>query len=253
MKNDISNRHGLHGFPWNLIGQIILAMAFFYLLGWLINRLSFAGANAIDTRATEPVSALEVFDNFGFKVFDVGWNESTWAEVGVGSHIQQLDGILTLSREVEGFGGLVAHRRKWLLDQINYVECRLMLGSNIQTQAGEIGVEINTNIDGGQWFTRCGIQGGQGEKTAKILCKTADGYSTTAVNVPYDTWHLVRFDVDSEAATITFFIDEQNVGNYIPQDPYKLKDSEYSFMLGGTSLCDGLLTGSFDNVHLKNK
>jgi len=253
MKNQITEHHKRNRFPWNLIGQIVLVIAIFYLLGRLLNSLSFAGTNAIDTRATEPISALEIFDNFGFKVFDVGWNESTWAEVGAGSHIQQLDGILTLSREVEGFGGLVAHRRKWLLSQINYVESRLMLSSDVQTQAGEIGIEITPDIDGNQWFARCGIQGGQGKETASILCNTADGFSTTVVKVSYNTWHLVRFEVNSEKTTITFFIDRENVGKYVPQDISKLNNAEYLLILEGLSSNAGSLTGSYDYVQLKNK
>ena len=164
MKNQTSNHHKHKRIPWHLFGQIVLALVFFYLLSWLINSLSFAGRNGIDIQATQAISSLEIFDNFGFKVFDTKWNESTWAEVGSGSHFNQLDGILTVSRDVEGFGGLVAHRRKWLLSQINYVESRLMLNSNIQTLAGDIGFEINTDVDGDQWFVKCGILGGQGKK-----------------------------------------------------------------------------------------
>ena len=253
MKNQISERRKRLRIPWNLIGQIVLAVTFFYLLGRLINSLSFAGANEIDIRATEPISASGLFDNFGFKVFDVKWNESTWAEIGAGSHIQQLDGILILSRETEGSGGLIAHRRKWLLSQIDYVESRLILNSDIQTQAGGIGIELNTVTDGDQWFAKCGIQGSLGETMASILCNTADGFSTTAVKVPYDTWHLVRFDVDAEDATIKFFVNGEFVGEYIPQDANKLKNAEYLLTLNGNSSDDGSLTGSFDNVQLKNK
>ena len=246
MKDQKSNNHEPNRIPWNFIGQIVLALVFFYLLGLLMTSLSFAGRNGIDIQATQAISSLEIFDNFGFKVFDTKWNESTWAEVGSGSHIEQLDGILILSREVEGFGGLVAHQRKWLLSQINYVESRLMLSSDIQTLAGDIGFEINTEID-------CGIQGGQGKNTASILCNTADGFSTTAVRASYDTWCLVRFEVDSENGTITFFVDGQNVGKYLPQDINKIKNAEYSLILDGSSSNDGSLTGSFDYVQLKNK
>lgn len=253
MKNQTSNHHERHRIPWNLIGQIVLALAFFYLLGWLINSLSFAGKNGIDIQATQAISSSGLFDNFGFKVFDTKWNESTWAEVGSGSHFKQLDGILILSREVEGYGGLVAHRRKWLLSQINYVESQLMLSSDIQTQAGEIGFEINTDVDENQWFVKCGIQGEQGKKTASILCNTADGFSTTVVKVSYDTWHLVRFEVDSENGTITFFVDGQNVGKYVLQDTSELKNAEYLLILDGSSSNDGSLTGFYDNVQLKNR
>ena len=253
MKNQTSNNPEQHRIPWNFIGQIVLALGFFVMLGWLINSLSFAGRNDIDIQATKAISSSGLFDNFGFKVFDTEWNETTWAEVGSGSHIEQLDGILILSREVEGSGGLFAHRRKWILSQINYVESRLMLSSDIQTQAGDIGFEIGTDVDGNQWFVRCGIQGGQGEETASILCNTADGFSTTAVKVSYDTWHLVRFEVDPENGAITFFVDGQNVGETVPQDISELKNTEYLLLLNGSSSNDGSLTGFFDNVQLKNR
>jgi len=253
MKNQTPNHHESHRIPWNFIGQIVLIIAFFYLLDWLINSLSFAGKNGIDIHATEVISSSGLFDNFGFKVFDTKWNESTWAEVGSGSHFKQLDGILILSREVEGSGGLVAHRREWVLSQINFVESQLMLSSDIQTQAGSIGFEINTASDVTQWFVKCGIQGGEGKKTASILCNTADGFSTTVVQVSYDTWHLVRFEVDSENRTITFFVDRQNVGEYVLQDTSELKNAKYILVLNGASSNDGFLTGFYDNVQLKNR
>jgi hypothetical protein len=131
--------------------------------------------------------------------------------------MKQLDGVLIFSREVDGFGGLVAHRRKWLLSQINYVESRLMLSSDIQTQAGEIGFEISTTADGNQWFARCGIHGGRSERMALILCDTADKFSTTPVPVAYDTWHVVRFEVDAETTTLTFFVDGEGIGKYIQE------------------------------------
>jgi len=253
MKNQTSNHQQHYRIPWNLIGQIVLAVVFFYLLGRLINSLSFAGRNEIDIQATQVVSSSGLFDNFGFKVFDTKWNESTWAEVGSGSNIKQLDGILIMSREVAGSGGLVAPWRKWLLSQINYVESKLMLSSDIQTQAGDISFEIYTEADGNEWFVKCGIRGGQGKKTASILCSTADGFSTTNVNVPYDTWHLAKLEVDSENGTITFFVDGQDVGNYLLQDTSELENAEYLLILDGSSSNDGSITGFYDNVQLKNR
>jgi hypothetical protein len=253
MKNQITNYHEHNRIPWNLIGQIVLALVFFYLLGRLINSLSFAGRNGIDIQATQVVSSLEIFDSFGFKVFDTKWNESTWTEVGSGSQIKQLDGILISSREVGGSGGLFAHRRKWLLSQINYVESRLMLSGDIQTQAGDIGFEINTDVDGSQWFVKCGIQGGQGKEMASVLCNTADGFSTTPVKISYDMWCRVRFEIDPEIRTITFFVDGQNVGKYVPQDLSKFKNAEYLLILDGSSSNDGILTGFYDYVQLKNR
>jgi hypothetical protein len=253
MKDPTSNPPARNKIPWNLIGQIVLAVAFFYLLNWLISSLSFAGKNGIDPQATQAVSALEIFDDFSFKVFDTQWNEATWAEVGSGSDISQLDGVLNVSRKVPGFGGLVARYRKWQLSQINYVESRLMLSSDLQAQAGEIGVEIITTADQNPWFAKCEIQGMRGEKTASILCQTAGGFSTIPVAAAYDTWHTVRFEIDSESAAFTFLVDGQTVGRYTPPDKSELENGGYLLRLDGSSSGEGSLIGSFDYVQLKNK
>ena len=73
------------------------------------------------------------------------------------------------------------------------------------------------------------------------------------MKVSYNTWHLVRFEVDSENMTVTFFIDKENVGKYVPQDTNKLNNAEYLLILNGISSNDGSLTGSYDYVQLKNK
>jgi len=251
MKNQTSNHRERNTFPWKFLGHIVLVLVIFYLLSLLINSLSFAGRNDIDIQATQAISSSGLFDNFGFKVFDTTWNESAWAEVGSGSHIEQLDGILILSREVKGSGGLFAYWRMWTLDQINYVESLLMLSSDIQTQAGNIGFGINTDVNENQWVIRCEIQGGQGIKAASIRCNTASGFSTTAVKVSYDTWHLVRFEVASDTKTITFFVDEKNVGEYVLQDTRELENADLLLILAGSSSNDGTMTGYFDNVQLK--
>jgi hypothetical protein len=253
MKNKIFNNQVLSKLPLKLIGQIIIVLIVFFFFDWLIKSLSFAKMNGLEPRSTAGVSSQEIFDNFGYKVYDVKWNESTWAEVGTGSHIEQLDGVLMLSREVEGFGGLAAYRRKWLLSQINYMESIIMLNSDIQTRDGDIGVEIDATINGNLWFAKCAIHGEQGKKTALILCDTADKFSITPVEVSYDTWHVVRFEVDAEKTAVTFFVDGQNAGKYIPQDTNGFKFAEYSLMLGGWSSRDGLISGSFDSVQLKTK
>jgi hypothetical protein len=123
----------------------------------------------------------------------------------------------------------------------------------MQTQAGEIGFEINSSAERNQWFARCGIQGGQALKTASAFCITADGFSTTPVEVPYDTWHVLRFEIDAENATLTFFVDGQFVGTYTPQEKSALNNGEYLLMLVGESSSEGLLKGSFDHIQLKNK
>jgi hypothetical protein len=128
-----------------------------------------------------------------------------------------------------------------------------MLNSDNQTQDGDIGVEINSTINGNSWFAKCAIHGEQGKKTAFILCDTADKFSITPIEVSYDTWHVIRFEVDAEKTTVTFFVDGQNAGKYIPQDTSGFKFAEYSLVLNGGSTNGGSISGSFDYVQLKTK
>lgn len=239
--------------PWNWIAQIVLVIGFFALLGWMVNSLSFAGRYGFNAQATQVISSLEIFDNFGFKVYDTKWNESTWAEVGAGTMIQQLEGVLNFSRDAQGSGGLVAHRRVWKLSQINYVESRLMLNGNLPSQGGEIGVVLATAADPNHWFVRCDIQGKQGENTASALCKLAGGFSTSPIAAAYDTWHTLRFEVDSEKTALAFFVDDQPAGSYALPDTSSLEDMEYVLILDETSSGAGSLSGSFDYVQLKNR
>ena len=160
---------------------------------------------------------------------------------------------MLVSREVDGFGGLVAHQRKWLLSQIDYVESSIMLNRDIQTQDGNIGFEINTTINGNVWFAKCAIRGGQGKKTAVILCDTADKFSTSPIEVSYDAWHVVRFAVDAEKPAFTFFVDGQKAGQYVPQDTSGFKSAEYALMIGGWSSGAGSISGSFDYVQLETR
>jgi len=253
MKHQISGHQERCKLPLKLMGQIILVAGMFFLLSRLITSLSFAGKNGVDLRATAGVSSEEIFDGFGFKVFDGKWNDATWAEAGTGSKFNQLDGVLTVSRDVVGSGGLIACRRKWLVSQIDYVKSIVMLNSDIQTQEGNIGVEINAPMNGNERFVKCAIHGGQGKKTAVILCDTADQFSTTPIEVSYDTWHVVHFDIDAEKPAITFWVDGNIVDTYIPKDASGFKVAEYSLVLMGESSSAGLMSGSFDAVELKTR
>jgi len=63
------------------MGQIII-LILFYFASRIITSLSFAGMNGLEPRAAAGVSSQDIFDSFGYKVFDSKWNESTREEVG---------------------------------------------------------------------------------------------------------------------------------------------------------------------------
>lgn len=255
MTNQPSNKNEPNKTPLKLIGQIFLAIVVItlvFVFGWRVTSLSFLGIG-LEPPATAAASSQGIYDTFDNKTFDGKWDDSVWAEFGTVSQIQQRDGVLMLSRESDSFGGIVAYQKKWLWSQIDYVESKILLSSNIQTRDGDIGVEINTILNGNLWFAKCAIRGVQGEKTALILCDTADKFSITPIEVSFDTWHVLKLDVNAEKTSINFFVDGQNVGEYTPQDTSGFKFPEYSLMLDGWSSSGGFISGSFDYVQLKTK
>jgi hypothetical protein len=252
--NPASNNDESSKLPLKLIGQIFLVLVILVLVvvfGWKITSLSILGFG-LEPPSTNTVSD-GVYDTFDNKSLDGKWDDKIWTEFGTISQIEQRDGVLMLSRETDSFGGLVAYKQKWHWSQIDYLESKIMLSSNIQTKDGDIGVEINTTINGDLWFAKCAIRGVQGENSALILCDTADKFSIEPIEVSYDTWHVVKLDIDNDNPSITFIIDGKNAGKYIPQNPEGFKFPEFSLMVDGWSSVGGFISGSFDYVHLKTK
>ena len=98
------------------------------------------------------------------------------------------------------------------------------------------------------------LGGSRGSVEAWASCHT-DGnihgkYSTDSITVQYNTWHTFRFEINPEIATITFFIDGQQVGNYTPSDPETFKKTQFSPLLNVWSEDGGLVTSYVDDVRI---
>lgn len=195
-----------------------------------IDIVSREQTNCSDVASTSTPSSnlpVEINDGFDNGTYDGKWNDTIWVEFGDVIQIYQQDGVLFISRDADSFGGIVANQRRWLLSEINFVESRIMLSDDIQTRDGDIGVEINTRINGNWWFAKCAIHGEQSDSQALILCDTADGFSITP--------------------------DEQYAGEYIPQNLSEFTKANFSLSLNSWSSSGGFISGFFDYVRLKTK
>jgi len=199
-----------------------------------------------------------VYDNFNNPTYDGKWNKSLWADNSFpgATAIEQQNGNVIISRQSSGSSILRTRRPgKWTLDQLGFIEAKIMLGSNIETlSGGSIGIGIDKYTSQDNWWSFCVIGGGQDLIEAWVNCHT-DGnihgkYSTDSFPVQYNTWHIMRIEIDPDTTTITYFIDGQQVGSYTPKDPETFKNTQFSPLLNVWSEDGGLTIGYADYVRI---
>ncbi len=195
-----------------------------------------------------------VYDNFNNPAFDGKWNTGLWSH-GYDSNssnmlIEQQNGILTMSRPVINNGGLDAinPRYQWKIDEIGYIEAKLMLDSNIQASEGDIGI----GISGHNWWLNCSIYSKKdsGNSWAWANCSTSDNYSADGFTVDPNSWHTMRLEIDPDTANISLFVDGQQFGRYVSGDLNTFKESEFTIGLRAWSKDGGVVTGYLDDVKI---
>jgi formylglycine-generating enzyme required for sulfatase activity len=197
-----------------------------------------------------------VYDNFNNPAFDGGWNVGLWtSRTGFPGNttIEQKNGILMISRWSPHSGILRAVRPLgWTIDKLGFVEAKVMLDVNIEASIGSAGIGIDTS----NWWLFCEISGRRQDVYALANCKTDESdavygaYSANGFEVQYDTWHTVRFEINPDTAAISFFIDDQQIGSYIPTAPETFKETPFSLLVDAYSKDGGLVTGYFDDVRV---
>jgi hypothetical protein len=161
--------------------------------------------------------------------------------------MEQKNGILTISRQSPGNGGLNALRSGlWRIDQIGFVEARLMLDSNIQASEGDIGIGMQT----GDWWLNCSIYSRRGAGDAWATCADSEDHPRSGLSVQYNSWHTMRFEVNPNTAAISLFADGQQIGGFVPTNPDGFKKAQFNIGLSAWSKDGGVITGYIDDVRI---
>lgn len=193
-----------------------------------------------------------VYDNFDNPVFDGKWNTGLWSLFSDSGNVNvhQQDGILTISRRVADTGGLETRGlQTWKMDDFSFVEAKVKLDSDMEASSGAIGIEIDGFVDGNWWWLTCMISSNK-ESLAQANCQAIDNYSADGFSVQYDTWYTIRVKTDPDASTLTFFVDNREIGTYTPSDWEAFKNAELGIQLLTWTLDGGLVQGYLDEIRI---
>jgi len=155
---------------------------------------------------------------------------------------------LVLSRQSGENGGL--NRRNIGINDLGFFEAKVMLNSNIEASAGSVGTGL-WGPDTQGWWLSCTIYAQKGDSNAWAGCTTSDSLDVTrGFRVPFDTWHTLRLEINPDTALVSFFIDDQYIGEYIYPNPDKFKSARFDASLQIWSEDGGLVTGYVDDVRM---
>ncbi len=206
-----------------------------------------------------PTIALEaapIYDDFDNPTFDGMWDAARWGlDDADKCEVSQQEGFLSFSCTKPTGSSLNALRYEVAtFEEFNIVEARLMFDGEMQTNEGNVAIIFGTTLGEKWWDAGCGLYGHTQKPTAQSHCVVFSGdnreYSIDGPGVAYDTWHVVRIELNPESAELRFFIDGQPVGTHTPADAEALKTAEFVIYLQ-VWLGDGTLTTAhFDEVRI---
>jgi hypothetical protein len=212
------------------------------------------GAAATTPSAPAQPDPGSLYDDFEDETFAGRWDPELWdaPESAGGCDIGQEAGVLRFScSEPDGSTLVALEYSEVSFDDFNFVETRLRLDEAMETGNGAIILKIYTSLE--RW-AECGLVGSVESDEASPYC---GAYTDQDIEVEfsgpaadYESWRLVRLEVDPETAAITFLVDGQPLGRYTPPDPDRLKEADVSVELGVYFEEGSLITGYVDEVRI---
>jgi hypothetical protein len=196
--------------------------------------------------------ADSLYDDFDDSAFEGEWNPELWEawESISRCEVEQQEGILRFScTEPDGSGLNALDYTEVPFGELGFIETRLRLDDEIQTNNGAVIVKLYTSLDS---WAECGLVGGVESDAVHSYCGVYTGgdveYEVAGPLANYDTWRLVRLELNPETAAITFFVDGQRIGAYTPSEVEALKQAELTVELHIYFEEGTLITGYFDEV-----
>ena len=202
------------------------------------------------------LSQVHMYDNFDNPAFDGNWNSERWRlENSVtleNTIIEQRNRALNLSRQQSG-AGILETSREWRGQEIGFVEGTVYMDSRTDPSIGSVGLSIAGLVDDKWWWLGCGIETNEEPNSPQALCRSSDGYTSSGIDVQYNSWHTIRIEVDSDSANMTLFIDGMKAGTYPHPNPESFKQSLLRIQLVAWSRNGDLVTGKFDDIRIDHK
>jgi serine/threonine protein kinase len=217
---------------------------------------------------TTPNPHLTAYDPFDKAVYDNAFNPALWQGYTDEAHqIHQQNGILIIRQVSAPQQGTALTARRYagvVLDAVTVVEARLKLDSKehptSQQDSGGVHLTWNANTADGkdQWVAMCELIGDTTDR-AGVRCHDwwNDGAQGTSVmeegRVNYGEWYKFRIEIDPATMRVTYFIEGDEVGSFVPVDAEKLKTARFSLNVEVWTNSADPITGYVDDVYLSPK
>jgi tRNA A-37 threonylcarbamoyl transferase component Bud32 len=215
--------------------------------------------------STPAAGDLTLYDNFNNSIYDGSFNPALWQETSGGDasgHFQQ-DGRLTFTqtnRPKDGTALIARRYSDFVLDRPMAFEAKLMLDPkyhpNSQQDSGNIAISLAAHTPAPEtWVTYCELAGGDPDQ-AGIWCHDwwNNGELGTKVmkkgRVNYGAWHTFRIEVDPATLTVTYFINGDLIGSFVPVNADKLKDARFRVTVAIWINSAETITGYVDDVRI---
>jgi hypothetical protein len=195
-----------------------------------------------------------LYDDFEDSEFDGTWNPElwgTWKSID-NCDIEQEDGILRLSCSQPNGSGLNAQEYSEVpFGEFGFIQGTLRLDDDRQTSNGAAIIKFYTSLDS---WAECGLIGSVDSDEVTPFCGLYNDQDTVyEVDGPiadYDTWRLLRIELNPETAAITFLVDGERLAVYNGPEVEALKEAEFTVELQIYFEEGARMTGHFDDVYI---
>lgn len=185
-----------------------------------------------------------VYDDFGASEFDGAFHFGRWKlESDPNIRVEQGDQALVISvsgvrsRVTSSVLTMTAPRRIAVSRSVAFLEGRMMLSGDHQGGYMNLTIALNASPGGEVWWSQCGLAA-NANGPPHALCdftnstRNSQPEFSRVVPVTFDTWHVVRMEIDPEGYEISFYLDGRLIGRGIPGDSERLRGLSFARTLG---------------------
>lgn len=200
---------------------------------------------------------VTLYDDFDDPRYDGSFSTELWEFSGSpGAEVWQDAGILVLDLSGQQMEGNVALHATRESNPLTQFQAKLRLESERRGQGGFIKVQV-VYVTASSWsWIECQISN-DSYTSASYSCNYTDETNwqeynylceTEKIFLPYDSWHVVRYAIDSSGSIIRFFLNEKYIGNCPIADPSSFDSLETHLQIGTWAGEGDRLIGYFDEV-----
>ena len=196
-----------------------------------------------------------MYDNFNSPANEGSLNQSLWYDWSDGSsQVIQQNGILIITRspKPDTSAGLDAVKySNFALNKSLFFEAKLMMESS-KAPESHVFILLGSNLPT-QDYSDCTLGGDGYPEQAWVGCNyvhAGESIYSEGKSVAYNTWHTVQIAVDPATMMFNYYIDDQLIGSYAPENVEKLRDAKFTLNVGVYGETSETFVGYIDDVRI---